>query len=288
MNPKYPIYIISKGRWESRYTVKALDKMKTPFRVVVEPKEYENYNSVINSNKILKLPSNFSELGKGSIPVRNWVWEHSIKEGYKKHWILDDNLQDFYRLNKNKRLHVASGTIFKCAEDFVDRYKNVSMAGLNYMTFAIPRKNLAPFYLNTRVYSCILLSNNLKHRWRGKYNEDTDLSLRVLKDGDCTILFNAFTCDKVATMRMTGGNTDELYIQNKFQDGRKKMAESLVKQHPDCVRMAWKWDRWTHFVDYKKFKVNNKLIKKDGLNIRKGINNYGMKLIQLNKPLNNS
>jgi len=279
MNPKYPIYIISKNRWKycggNLSTSHALDLINVPYRIVVEPHEYDNYKEYINPDKILKLP--FSNLNKGSIPARNWVWEHSIKEGHKRHWIIDDNIQHFYRLNKNRRLHIASGTIFKCAEDFVDRYINVPMAGFNYNTFAIPRKNLAPFYLNTRVYSCILLSNSLKHRWRGRYNEDTDLSLRILKDGNCTILFNAFLCDKVNTMRMGGGNTDKLYKDN----GRKKMAESLVKQHPDVVRMAWKWDRWTHFVDYKQFKLNNKLIKKDGISIKKGINNYGMKLIQL-------
>lgn len=281
MNPKYPIYIISKGRWKSRYTSKALEKMKTPYRIVVEPSEYDNYKEVIDSKKILKLPSNFSELNLGGIPVRNWVWRHSINEGHKRHWIIDDNIQDFYRLNHNKRLHVASGTIFKCAEDFVDRYTNVPMAGFNYNTFAIPVKRLPPFHLNTRIYSCILLSNEIEHRWRGRYNEDTDLSLRILKDGYCTILFNAFLCDKTETMRMTGGNTDKLYQQNDEQDGRKLMTESLVKQHPDVVRMVYRWDRWTHSVNYKKFKLNNKLIKKPGINIKKGINNYGMKLIQL-------
>tara|TARA_R100001440_G_C2522154_1_gene118989 strand:- start:2872 stop:3726 length:855 start_codon:yes stop_codon:yes gene_type:complete len=281
MNPKYPIYIISKGRWKSRYTSKALEKIKTPYRIVVEPSEYNNYKEVIDSKKILKLPSNFSELNLGGIPVRNWVWRHSINEGHKRHWIIDDNIQDFYRLNHNKRLHVASGTIFKCAEDFVDRYTNVPMAGFNYNTFAIPVKRLPPFHLNTRIYSCILLSNEIEHRWRGRYNEDTDLSLRILKDGYCTILFNAFLCDKTETMRMTGGNTDKLYQQNDEQDGRKLMTESLVKQHPDVVRMVYRWDRWTHSVNYKQFKLNNKLIKKPGINIKKGINNYGMKLIQL-------
>ena len=281
MNPKYPIYIISKGRWKSRYTSKALEKMKTPYRIVVEPSEYDNYKEVIDSKKILKLPSNFSELNLGGIPVRNWVWRHSINEGHKRHWIIDDNIQDFYRLNHNKRLHVASGTIFKCAEDFVDRYTNVPMAGFNYNTFAIPVKRLPPFHLNTRIYSCILLSNEIEHRWRGRYNEDTDLSLRILKDGYCTILFNAFLCDKTETMRMTGGNTDKLYQQNDEQDGRKLMTESLVKQHPDVVRMVYRWDRWTHSVNYKQFKLNNKLIQKPGINIKKGINNYGMKLIQL-------
>ena len=48
MNPKYPIYILSKGRWESRLTVKTLEKKNVPFRVVVEPDEYKrtkNFNA---------------------------------------------------------------------------------------------------------------------------------------------------------------------------------------------------------------------------------------------------
>ncbi len=39
MNPRYPVYVISKGRWESRLTVKALEKMGVPHSVVIEPQE---------------------------------------------------------------------------------------------------------------------------------------------------------------------------------------------------------------------------------------------------------
>ena len=62
--------------------------MKVPYWIVIEPQEYEKYAEVIDSSKILVLP--FSNLGQGSIPARNWVWEHSISIGAKKHWILDD------------------------------------------------------------------------------------------------------------------------------------------------------------------------------------------------------
>ena len=72
MNPKYPIYVISKGRWDSRLTSKALERMKVPYHIVVEPQEYDNYASVIDKQKILTLP--FKNLGQGSIPARNWVW----------------------------------------------------------------------------------------------------------------------------------------------------------------------------------------------------------------------
>jgi len=79
MNPKCPVYIISKDRWESRLTSKALENMSVPYHIVIEPQEYSNYAAVINPEKILILP--FSDLGQGSIPARNWVWEHSLSIG---------------------------------------------------------------------------------------------------------------------------------------------------------------------------------------------------------------
>ena len=67
----------------------------------------------------------------------------------------------FYRLNNNLPIPVSSGTIFKCAEDFVDRYENVAISGLEYFMF-IPRKEkLRAYRQNTRVYSCILIQNDI-------------------------------------------------------------------------------------------------------------------------------
>lgn len=274
MNPEYPIYVISKGRWESRLTSKALEEINVPYCVVIEPQEHDNYASVIDKSKILTLP--FSNLGQGSIPARNWVWEHSIEQGAKKHWILDDNISFFARLNKNLKVPVSSGTIFKCAEDFTDRYENVAISGFNYWMFAKRKDKLPPFYLNTRVYSCILIDNSLSIRWRGRYNEDTDLCIRALKNGFCTVLFNAFLCLKNQTMTMKGGNTEDLY---EIEDGRLKMAKSLQKQHPDIVTVSQKFGRWQHHVDYKGFRKNI-LQRKEGLIVPQGVNNYGMTLLE--------
>lgn len=276
MNPDYPIYIISKGRWKNPLTVKSLERMKVPYHIVIEPQEYDNYASVVDPNKIYVLP--FSNLGQGSIPARNWVWDHSVNIGAKRHWILDDNIEAFNRLNRNIKPVVLTGSLFKAAEDFTDRYENVALSGFNYYSFCKSTDPVPPFYLNTRVYSCILIKNDLPYKWRGRYNEDTDLSLRVLKDGWCTILFNAFLAGKVTTMRMKGGNTDELYAN----DGRKKMAEALAELHPDVATVVWKFNRWHHKVDYKSFK-KNKLIKKQNILIKNNIDNYGMKLVEIKK-----
>lgn len=271
MQTSYPVYIISKGRWESRLTSKALEKMSVQYRIVVEPQEYDHYSQVINPSKILTLP--FSNLGQGSIPARNWVWEHAVSEGHARHWILDDNIRYFYRLNRNKRYEDLSGGIFRAMEDFVDRYENVAMAGPHYRMFAPSDQARPAFLLNSRVYSCILIKNDIPYRWRGRYNEDTDLSLRALKDGWCTVLFYAFLADKITTMKMKGGNTEELY----HGDGRLKMAQSLQEQHPDVTTITRKWGRWQHHVDYRPFK-NNRLIKRADVVIPTEPNEYGMVL----------
>ena len=248
--------------------------MGQPYRIVVEPKEYDLYAEHISEDKIICLPDNFSELGQGGIPARNFVWEHSISEGHERHWILDDNIEQFNRLNRNLQVKVLTGAIFKAAEDFVDRYTNVALAGFQYDYFAKAKTVLPAFYLNTRIYSCILIKNDLPYRWRGRYNEDTDLSLRALKDGWVTVLFYAFIQQKAQTMTMKGGNTDTIYNQG---DNRLEFAESLVENHPDVARVTWKFNRWHHHVNYKPFK-KNKLVRKPDVEIKEGVNDYGMVL----------
>lgn len=282
MKPNYPIYVPSKGRWERPLTVRALQKKNIPFRVVVEPDEYEQYARVVNRQQIIVAPENFSERGNGSIPVRNYIWEMSSFEGHARHWIIDDNIVNFYRLNRNRRIPVGSGTIFRCAEDFTDRYTNIAFSGLNNIAFAPDRgANIAPFICNTRIYSITLINNSVPYRWRGRYNEDTDICLRALKDGWCTVQFNAFLADKATTMTMKGGNTDTVYNTG---DNRREFAESLRRQHPDVVRVVWKFGRWHHQVDYSPFK-RNKLRKKEGLVIPNGIDNYGMKLVRVKSDM---
>ena len=121
-------------------------------------------------------------------------------------------------------------------------------------------------------------SNGKKIRNELFYNDDTDLCLRVLKDGLPTIQINAFLIDKAATMTVKGGMTD-YYLSDECQ-GRYKFAQELQEAHPDVTQITKKFNRWHHQVDYKPFK-RNKLIRKDGLIIKDGINNYGMKLINL-------
>jgi hypothetical protein len=294
-NPKYPVYIISKGRSDSMFTSRSLARMKVPHFISVEPQDYDLYDEALDKFKIrdyvtlLLLP--FSNHGDGPGRARNWCWDHSIAKGAEKHWVLDDNISDFYRLHMNQRIRVESGVIFKAAEDFVDRFENVPISGFQYRFFIAPNSKYPPYVKNTRIYSCLLIDNKCKHRWRGRYNEDTDICLRVLKDGDCTIQFNAFLQGKAATQTLGGGNTAEFYHaegtldKSKWRDGKLnpegtiKKSQMLVDMHPDVARLVWRYGRWHHYVDYSPFK-KNQLKLKPGVKLNKTVNNYGMVLVK--------
>jgi len=285
MNPKYPVYIVSKGRWESRLTSKALDRINVPYYIVVEEHERTQYALEVGEEKVLVLPTKYldeyntcDELGatKGRGPgaARNFCWDHSVSLGHARHWVMDDNIASFNRLNRHLMCKVTSGTIFRVAEDFVDRFINCVIAGFNYDFFAKAKEPIPPLVLNTRIYSCLLIDNSLPMRWRGRYNEDTDLSLRALKAGLCTVQFNAFLQEKSTTQMMKGGNTDEFYAK----EGTLPKSEMLAMLHPDVAKVVWRFNRWHHHVDYKPFK-KNKLIKREDLVISEGVNNYGMELV---------
>lgn len=295
-NPKYPVYIVSKGRHESMITSKSLARMKVPHYIVIEPQDKDNYEKALDNFNIRKyvtlVVAPFSNHGDGPGRARNYAWDHSIALGAERHWVLDDNIADFYRLHNNERVRVESGAIFKAAEDFVDRYENVPISGFQYRFFIAPNSKYPAYVKNTRIYSTLLIENTCKHRWRGRYNEDTDICLRVLKDGDCTIQFNAFMQGKCATQTVKGGNTEEFYWKEgdldkeNWRDGRLNAtgtinkSQMLVDMHPDVSRVVWKYGRWHHYVDYGPFK-KNQLRLKENVNLKDfpKVDNYGMKYV---------
>lgn len=273
MNPSNPVYVISKGRSKHCLTAKQLDLLGVPYYLVIEEQERKDYEAIGVFGEILILP--FRDKGT-STPARNFCWEHSIQNGFDYHWIIDDNIEQFYRLNRNIKNKISNGAIFKAAEDFMARYTNVAMSGFNYESFCKATDKVPPYILNTKLYSCILIKNDTPFRWEGKYNEDLHLCLRVLKSGLCTIQFNAFLAGKVTTQRMKGGNTDEFYRD----EGTLKKSQFIEDEHPDIAKVVWKFNRWYHQVDYSGFK-DMELIFRDDYVQKNGDNNYGMELVEV-------
>lgn len=303
--PQYPLYIPSKSRSEYMITSKALSLMSVKHYIVVEPDQVEDYERAVHDMKLLTtvLPLDMSYKEKyelcdefgltkstGPGPARNFAWDHSVSNGFDHHWVMDDNILSFRRLNKNRRIKVENPAFWRAMEDFCLRYKNVAMAGPNYMTFAPSRTAFKPFITNTRIYSCNFIRNDVPFRWRGRYNEDTILSLDMLKAGWCTIQFYAFLQEKMGTQVIKGGNTGEFYHKEgvvqkgeKYADtGTVAKSKMQVAVHPDVSKLVWRFNRWHHHVDYGPFK-HQKLIRRDDLPDMNKVNNYGMEFRQIEK-----
>lgn len=285
---KYPIYIVSKNRHDKCYTSQFLTQMEVKHYIVVEPQDVKLYKSVCENQYATVLELNmsykdnydtFDELGdtksKGPGGARNFCWEHSMQNGYEWHWVMDDNTTEgFHYMWRNHKIKCRTGAIFRACEDFVDRYENIAIAGLNYSKFCKECDKTPAFVMNTRIYSFLLIRNDIPYRWRGRYNEDTDLSLRVLKDGWCTVQFNAFLAGKCTTQVVKGGNTEEFYAK----EGTYPKSKMLEDMHPDVAKVVWKFNRWHHQVDYSGFTQKLKL--KEGIERVYVENDYGMQIIK--------
>ena len=260
-NPQFPIYIPSKSRSDEAPLPRYFDRIGVPFKLVVEEHQYESYRQFFTEEQILILDPQFQkdyetlddvgeEKSKGAGPARNFAWDHAIKAGFDWHWVMDDNICYMSRATDNTRMPVSDGTVIAAMEDFTLRYKNVAMSGPRYENMQHVRRGRGPFQTGSRIYSCNFIRNSLPYRWRGRYNEDTDLSIMCLKGGWTTIEFNAFLQRKLATQVMKGGNTEAFYAE----EGTFLKSQMLVQTHPDVARLMKRYGRWHHWVNYDKWR----------------------------------
>lgn len=263
LQPRFPLYIPSKGRSAHSLTSRALTAMGVPHTVVVEPAEVDAYERTLSGSLATVIPLDLTykaryetcdtlgqTKGVGAGAARNYIWAHALAAGHPWHWVMDDNIRGFYRLNHNLKVPCTSPAFWRAMEDFVLRYENVAMAGPNYFMFAKRKDKLPPFVTNTRIFSCNLIRNDLPFRWRGRYNEDAILSLDILKAGWCTVQYNAFLQEKMTTQHIPGGNTAEFYAA----EGTAPKSAMLKAVHPDVTELSWKFGRAHHHCDYKRFK----------------------------------
>jgi hypothetical protein len=281
--PRYPVFVPTKGRWDTPLTIRFLQQDEVPFRIVVRPDEVNEYAKLVDASQILVLPSTVTNL----METRNWIRDVAEQEGHKRHWQLDDNSRRVYRLWYGQRIPCDSGPALRCVEDFSDRYRNVGVSGLNYKMFGLP--NLTAYFLNAHVYSCTLVNHEMPLRWRLVYNDDTDLCLQALAAGWATVLVNTFLIDKLPTMIVKGGNTDDLYkigesseLEGPYAgDGRRQMARALERAWPGVVTVDRRFQRPQHVIDWKRFKFP--LLPADGVTIpTEGWDEYGLELRAVN------
>ncbi len=292
-------YIPSKGRHDNPKTSLALTRMGVKHYLVVDETDADAYRDAISRHglraEVLVLDRRFydeyqtcDDLGdsksKGPGPKRNFAWQHSIEQGYASHWIMDDNIRRFYRLNKNRQFQCESAGFWDAMDCWLDKYSNIGMAGPAYNWESPAHKDLPPFKRNRHIFSCNWIRNDIPQRWRGRYNEDAILSLDILKAGLCTVSFRVFTQDKSRTQTCRGGNTEDVYhvdgtpIKGKSYalGGTTPKSQMMVSVHGDVSKVVKRYGRVHHAVDYSGF--TQRLRRKKSAVRQVECNEFGMKL----------
>lgn len=250
---EFPVYIISKGRAFNPLTAKNFEAAGVDYLIAVEPQERNEYVEALGENRILVLP--FSNLGLGSYPARNVCWEHAKANGFKYHWLFDDNIIEWRKWVNGKRtkwIDINSALLF--VENYA-KINFVDIAGFEEYNFS-PRVPKKPFKINCHVYSALLIRNDLSYRWRLKYNEDIDLCLQVLHNGGKTASCVYYLANKVSTSdKMKGGNQTELYKGN---DPKKNLlkAKMIEAVWPQYAKTVIRFGRHHHLIDWKVFNKN--------------------------------
>lgn len=284
VTPRYPMFIPTRGRVDRQLTAKVFVSDGVPFRLVVEAEEADRHASKWGRERVLVLP----ESGRGLVYSRNWIKDFATAEGHERHWQFDDDIQCIDRTHKGRRLPCSAGIALAVVEDFVDRYENVAVASLNASMFLMvsaginQMHSVPPFYLNSRCYTDFLVSNRIPNRWRGRYNEDTDMTLQVLADGHCTMLINAFSIQTPGTLTASGGQMSS--VAGSYQgDGRLKMARELERRWPGVVETKRRFHRAQHAVKGSWKFFDNQLRLKPGAG---PVREYPMHLEVLSEPKN--
>tara|TARA_R110002012_G_scaffold210835_1_gene381492 strand:- start:1636 stop:2925 length:1290 start_codon:yes stop_codon:yes gene_type:complete len=262
---KYPIYVLSKSRYyrnkkyQAPKTIQYLEQIKADYFIVIEEEEYEDYNKSIASNRILVLPKTY-ELNGSGVPARNFIHHLNIKNNTKAYWCLDDNISRYYFTNFQKRYKVNSQLSFRYVEDIFDKFSNVYLSGHAYKFHIIAKEGKPIIQFNKRIFSSILIRtdipvlNDNNDIWRGKYNEDTDLSLRILKLGLPTLLISSMSSDKEQTGRANGGN-EQIYKEDDNASGVAKTL-ALLEEHANDFKITTLSNRIHHKIKTELFDDN--------------------------------
>lgn len=259
--PRFPVYIPTRGRPDKQLTAKKLLAIGIRPTLVVEDAEYDVYANANPECLVLVWPQRYMDEYERTPELdphpttgaaHNFAWDHSREAGFSHHWIMDDNIQGFwYRTDKGRYNGKPTTEHFRWHEALMLRYRNLAgfALGLGH-TFGSK-----PFTLNTRLYCATLYRNDLHEygiRWRRGLNDDTIVSLDILKTRYwCTAESHVLGIQKVQTTRakrLPGGMTD-FYADGGFI---RKAAEA-VRCHPDCVKVANRYGRVHHQIDYRQF-----------------------------------
>lgn len=253
-----PIYIPTKGRAGCAHTPKTLDNENIPYKLFVEPQDYEEYSKHYESDTLVNIEAD----NRGISYVRNFIKKYSTLKGDKSHWQMDDDIRKFKIRMNGKNSVVKPVHALSIVEKTNNLFSNIGIAGLTSPAFAFSKKD--PVIVNQLAYSCVLINNQVDIEWPENLSgvEDWHYTLTLLENKWCTLSFSHILFEAPVTATQKGGNMKHWESKEK----RRKLYEKFVKVWPDNFRVielmesSSKGYKLQHkrrfFNDYKNLKVS--------------------------------
>lgn len=183
----FPIIIPSKNRPEcpTAQLLKGND-----FKIVVEPQDIEKYKKW--KKHLVILPDN----NPGLQFVRNFILEYAKRKHMGWVWVMDDDLQHFYKTVQGKNVKCNFSEVSKSVEPKLRKSSKFAIAALEYQQFAWSMSGRMSF--NSYCDTCVALNTPLLRKYGVKYDlkqfkEDRDIVLQVLTKGLNTIRFSKYS-----------------------------------------------------------------------------------------------
>lgn len=251
---KYTIYIPSKGRPTKNKTAELLGNLH--YKIVVEPQDYADYNSVYSDQQLVCLDKN----NGGLAYARNYIKQYSNSIGEFFHWQMDDDVDcfKFRRKGTSKNETVEPLMAISIVETCMDMFTNVAISGIGSNAFAFSKKHAVQ--RNRLPYQCMLVNNMIDNDWKMGGVEDWYYMFDVLEQGYCTLAFHHIMTQTSPTGVVAGGSTDMYFNGNK----RKLLYEEfikhwpgrfIIKEYPNSIK-RWRLQPIRKFFDdYKQFPI---------------------------------
>lgn len=235
-----PVYIVSRHRSQVATTPKLLTEANIPYRIVVEPHDYDDYAKAYPTENLLQLPLD----NQGLAYARNFPIDHARENGWLYCWQFDDDIRSFeYRKNK-KRHKTNPRPLMSITEQITFRHSNVGASSISNAGYLFGHDDKPPIVFNSMVYQAQLLRTDTGIRFRHGTQDDADFSLQTMTEGWVTFVSKRYGQTSASTGTIKGGLTETIYQD----DGRLKTFQQLLRDWPGSYKIGYRNDGRPHLV----------------------------------------
>jgi len=229
----YSIYIPSIKRSDSEF-LQELKRLNLSYYLVLAHDQVERYLEYHDMNNIIVLPKSVYGISK----IRQFILEYALKKKEKRIWMSDDDLRRFFMWSSESNKEVSFKYFLQEAENEITKLekadKSLVQVGFKYSTFAIPKSK---YSFNTDIgmiqyLNLERLQNKVSYDIKMTTLEDTDFSIRLIKNGYKNVKLNhfIFTAPRSGTGK---GGLEEAY-QNK---GKQQGIIEFQRKFPDLIKI---------------------------------------------------